>query len=496
MSLYRTRESRNSWKNLARERRCACILLKRKLDRRDKEVTKLRAESATLKNELTLAQETLKARIEAENKAPIAQAQVRVICVMLFIQGVISCNAVSRVLAILASIQGNLLKRQPHPSSVVNWIARAGLGMLQGIQPINTPWIAIIDTSISYGKAKLLVCLRVPLASLSKSGHAIGLGDVECVGLEIREKWDGAAVCETLLNFFKKCGNPVAILKDGGTDLKLGTELLQKQIPGIRTISDIGHIVANALKAAYSSTPAYKRFLELVDNARARLTNSEISCLRPPKIRTKGRFQGISRIVKWAQKMAALTAGRGQPHAGSLKDRLRKIMPKISSMRSFFSTFSRNCEVLNDLQAILKNAGLNQKSYAECMKIINKLSKSSKIRKKIECWLKTTLRTQCALSIGQTPLPVSSDVIESLFGLIKALLGRQPSPEFGVLTLSIPLLCGKHSESDIMNYLDRCPVKVLSEWKTKNLSNTNRRVKSRVLGKTRRAAELKTRRPR
>jgi len=47
--------------------------------------------------------------------------------------------------------------------------------------------------------------------------------------------------------------------------------------------------------------------------------------------------------------------------------------------------------------------------------------------------------------MGDIPLLVSSDVIESLFGKFKTIIQRNPQAELNRLIYIIPLLCGTHN---------------------------------------------------
>jgi hypothetical protein len=56
----------------------------------------------------------------------------------------------------------------PHFTSVINWTMRLGLALLQGVGPIDEPWIALVDMSIDLAVKKVMVVLRVPLSALAK----------------------------------------------------------------------------------------------------------------------------------------------------------------------------------------------------------------------------------------------------------------------------------------------------------------------------------------
>ena len=94
----------------------------------------------------------------------------------------------------------------------------------------------------------------MPIDALSKRGEALTLKDCECIGLKALEHWSGELIADELEAIFAKSGCPAAVLKDGGQDLKRGVGIWKESSSARSTpsIDDIGHIVANGLKADFS----------------------------------------------------------------------------------------------------------------------------------------------------------------------------------------------------------------------------------------------------
>jgi len=64
-------------------------------------------------------------------------------------------------------------------------------------------------------------------------------------------------------------------------------------------------------------------------------------------------------------------------------------------------------------------------------------------------WLERHIHVQCQLSMGQTPLLVSSDVVESLIGKFKIVLMRNPKAEFNRIMLTLPTLCKQLNSASV-----------------------------------------------
>jgi len=122
---------------------------------------------------------------------------------------------------------------------------------------------------------------------------------------------------------FAISGTPDAIVKDCDFTLAKGVrQWSAKQEKPIPVIDDIGHSMANALKVQFEKTPVYKAFTALVSHFAKCLRQTELAFLTPPKLRTKGRFQSISKLGKWGSKMLDVFAVKGCAKKGSLLDKL------------------------------------------------------------------------------------------------------------------------------------------------------------------------------
>lgn len=463
------KNSRDEWKRKAIERGATVRGLKKRLRREQEKRRNLEATVAGIRADLE--------RLEGFKAQPVVEASIipsamstRATCVLLGVVAVIPFRSVPRVLKVM-QYPGWI----PHFTSVINWTLRFGLFLLGEVKPVAAPWIAIVDMSIDVAVKKVLVVLRVPMDALSKRGSAIGLEDCECIGVKVATSWKGPAVCAALNEIFSKSGNPTVILKDGGTDLNSGVRLwraLEKQNKKTLVAEDIGHMAANGLKSDFSLTVGFKNFLKSIFTGAAKLRQSELSYLTPPKVRTKGRFQGITKLAEWAERIIPLLGPPGQAREDSFTARLRALLGGLGKHRFFLQKFIQTCQTVRSILEIAKNFGINQKSYAAITAEILKLPERSKTRKRLSVWLERHITIQCRLSMGQTPLMVSSDIIESLMGKFKVVLMRNPKAEFNRIVLSIPTLCNQPSISTVTQALETVTHGDLTEWEHQNIRDT------------------------
>ena len=397
-------------------------------------------------------------------------AAVRITCVLLVVLGVIPFRAAPRCLRIAQPS----VPWVPHFTSVINWTMRLGLALLQGVGPIDEPWIALVDMSIDLAVKKVMVVLRVPLSALAERGSALTLEDCEVVGLKVAETWKGEDVAEALAGIFEISGAPVGILKDGGLDLKRGVEIYRaaNRALKVHVIEDVGHIAANALKAEFAGLKPFRNFLETITKGAAKLRQSALAYLTPPKVRTKGRFMGITRLAEWAEKILPLLGGRGRVPDGTLAAELRRMLGGLGHHRLFLDRFISNCQVTRDFLEIAKNKGVNQESYRAMKAELARLPMENPVRVRLERFLGRQLRIQSQLGIGQLPLPVSSDVLESLFGKFKVVVARNTKAEFSQNILTIPCLCGKVTAGRVGAALNKVNHRDLESWVQMHVAET------------------------
>jgi hypothetical protein len=482
------RKSRNSWKLKAVFRASLLRNLRKKLTRLQRcaearhlrlvqQIRRLEAENASLRSTAILA------ACNPPHPTHVSSwIHLRILCVMMVIGGIVSFRAVPRLLGVLQSL-GWIRVQVPHFTSVIHWSLRAGLAVFDQVSSVRDPWLAIIDCSIDVGTRKALVVLRVSLSALARKLGAIGLDDCQCIGLKISSRWNGPLVKDALVEIFAQAGTPRAIIKDKGTDLNKGVELY-REVEGAKkvwVINDVGHIAANALKAEFSKRSAFAKFMEIVRKGAARIRQTDLAWLLPPKIRTKGRFQGITEVAEWAEKLLNLMGGQGRSRANSELSGLRKAFRGLSQLRSFLEQFGATCRVTEQFLKIMKQKGINQASYSEAKVLLAQLPGRSKVRTRLLSWLHRHLHIQCRLGIGQIPLTVSSDAIESLFGKFKTIIQRNPQAELNRLVYIIPLLCGTHTPAEIDLALRDCSHLHLLDQIEQTIPPTLRQQRHRIL---------------
>jgi hypothetical protein len=278
-------------------------------------LSRVKKERDRFKKELKEAKACLR-RLETRSQGLVVQHKVEVVALalQLFLVARIGFRAVSRVLNVLAKTLG--IKKAPCPQTVINWVTRLSMvrirsaPMLKGlpleqVQSCNG-LIWMIDMSIALGAGKILTVLAPDAHHHQLMPDAPGFQNVHCIAVSVADSWTGETIAALLKRLIAVMGRPAAYLKDGGADLRKAIRLLDDQGLGSFSIDDISHVIANVLKHRYCDHPMFEIFISACGRVSAKLKQTILACLAPPKVHTKARFMNVHRLITWADQVLKL----------------------------------------------------------------------------------------------------------------------------------------------------------------------------------------------
>jgi hypothetical protein len=193
----------------------------------------------------------------------------------------------------------------PTYTTVLNWVYRCGLAVLNRAPERRDDWIYIADHTIALGPSKCLVVLGIPASELPTTGYSPSHHALQVLAVEVTTHSTGPWVAEVLERVAQRTGPPVQIVADYGSDLRCGITLFQQQTPGCVYTYDISHRIATSLKAELGQDAQWKAFLAGCSDSLSSCQQSDLAFLLPPRQRTKARFMNLDGHVRWAQRLLA-----------------------------------------------------------------------------------------------------------------------------------------------------------------------------------------------
>jgi hypothetical protein len=445
--LSKMKHSRDQWKEKAKQHGKG-----ERYERREK--ARMKAE----RDQLTQALKASEARVhelEAQLNGLATRPKVDVVhlALQLFLEARISFRAVSRVLALLAWALG--IQKAPCPQTIINWVIRLTIVRIDAAQtlrglpleeaPFTNGLIWMIDLSIGLGSGKILAVLALDAHHHQLVSGAPTLRHVHCLGVAVADSWTGDTIAELLKRLIAQLGRPTAYLKDRGSDLHKAAALLEEDGLGRQCLDDISHAAAGMLKRTYQDHPTFERFVSACGRVSGKLKHTLLACLAPPTVRTKARFMHVHRLVTWADRVLRLSPPGGAQR-GSMVANLRDALGDLPDCRTLIKRFRGDAGALLACQEILKTHGLGGATVAQCEPLIDAMP-SAAIRQEFRAYLHYQLETAKTLGLDQVGVPISSDTIESLFGVGKR-HGVGETPDAARIALRLPALCGRPTREE------------------------------------------------
>ena len=204
-----------------------------------------------------------------------------------------------------------VLQRLPTPlaapthTTVLNWVYRCGLYVLNRAVERCPDWIWIADHTIAIGPLKCLVILGIPASALAAVGYRPRHCDLQVLAVECTVQSTGAWVAAVFARVAQRCGVPLQIVADAGSDLRKGITVFQESAPTCIDTDDISHAIANLLKRTLGTDAGWTAFLHHCRTTLAAWQQTDLAFLLPPRQRTKARFMNLDAHIRWAQQLVA-----------------------------------------------------------------------------------------------------------------------------------------------------------------------------------------------
>src|SRR5712692_4536027 len=445
--------SRDQWKHKAKQRG------ERERYQR-KQSARFKAERDRVTTALQATQAHLR-QLEAQlhGLATVPKVDVISLALQLFFVARIGFRAVSRVLTLLALALG--IHKAPCPQTIIHWVIRLTIVRLDSTRtlrgfplsqaPFTNGLIWMIDSSIGLGMGKILAVLAVDAHHHHLAPGALSLPRVHCIGVCVADSWTGEAIAEVLKRLIAQMGRPAAYLKDGGSALHTAVAFLEEQRLDSPCLDDSAHAAAGMLKRSYQSHPAFESFLSACGRVSGKLKHTLLACVAPPTVRTKARFMHVHRLFTWADRVLKLSPPGGA-RRGSILAKLRASLDDLPACKALIKRFQRDAGALLACQKILKTQGLSHATLPQCQPLIDTMP-SATLRLEFTAYLAHQFETAKTLGLDHVGLPISSDAIESLFGMAKH-HGVGETQDAARIALRLPALCGLPTREEAQQVLE------------------------------------------
>jgi len=364
-----------------------------------------------------------------------------------------------------------IVSKFPCWTTIRTWMQRVGVSAIDLPLEAADDWVWMADHSCQIGNDKVLVVLAVRASKMPPPGTALKHEDLHVLTVEPGTQWKTEDVAKAYEKLAEKYGVPMALVVDGAAELRDAAEVLQKQRPEMVVLNDFKHKAANILKATVGKDAQFTRFTTLVGNTRNAVQQTELAHLRPSGLKPKSRFMNLAAILHWAALIVWLLDHPEAEGRAGISD--ARFTEKFGWVREF----SDEIAIWNECQDVI-SAGvtfMNEQAFfcgttAALRKHMGQTTSSmaGEVKQRL---LEFTKESEQLLIAGQR-LPISTEILESSFGLYKQLERHHSKGGFTSLLAAFGSLLQPVTPQSVKRDLARTSVKQMRDWVTENLGST------------------------
>lgn len=367
--------------------------------------------------------------------------------------------------------------RIPCWTSVRTWLCRVGVDRLhQSIEP-HEDWIWMADHSNQIGKEKVLTILGIGASKLPPPGQTLRHEDVHVLAVVPGTQWKREDVREQYAKLAARTGLPKMLLTDGAVELRESADVLEKPGEKLVLLRDMKHFAANALERLIGNSERFQEFLALLGRSRSAIQQTELSHFTPPPQKPKARFMNLEPTLRWGEMILwHLAHPDSASRNGITAGRMNEKLGWVDNYRQDIASWSRCQAVIGESLKFINTQGLYRGASKDLQARLDRQRSERRSGCKLSDQMSTTLidfveQSGQQLSSGQRGW-LSTEILESSFGLYKGLEGQHSKGGFTSLLASFAALLHDCTALQVRASFRRVKVKDLKAWVTQNLGTS------------------------
>lgn len=399
--------------------------------------------------------------------------QIILLCILIYARTSCGLRTVVEILNIFEEVLEGGCGKAPSYNSVRDWVRKLGLSVYEDDVPLSYKHADVIDESITVNREKLLVVLGIPA---EHQGRPTRHEDVVVLDIKVGESFRREDVREGLEAADGKAGQKADYaISDGAHNLGGGIRDY-----GVPHYLDISHTLANCMKHVYGEDDDFKSLTTKLGKIRLKYHLTDKAWLLPPNMRSIARFMNLSSWVTWANDMLGCI--------DSLQEEYKEAYGFVKDYRPLIEELLVDVEAIRHLENICKNQGYGRRVDAACRDYIvrNVIGNANNRRATLGLELLDYFNKISEVADDvKGVVNISSDIIESIFGIYKDKMSPNKLNGITSLVLLLPLypnvaVYSVSKKQDFKERLAKVKLADLDLWAKENLSENvvSKRIKT------------------
>ena len=361
----------------------------------------------------------------------------------------------------------------PSRTSIRNWLQRLGIDEMK--QPLGPSehLVMMVDHSNQIGTEKVMLVLGVDSATMPEKGKPLTHQDVRVLEVKPVESWKTADMEKEYEALADRYGAPRAVLVDGAAELRNGAECLKNQREDTIVLRDFKHYTANVLKSLIGNDERFKEVGSKISLTRSAIQQTELAHLTPPSPKQKARFMNLSCTLNWLSMILWLLR---EPDVNAREEiseeRLREKLGWVAEYAEEIAAWQECQDVVSASVKFINEQGLFQGASSELQTVIGDDLVHEPSKELARRLIDFVGESEVLLREGER-LPMSTEILESAFGLYKQLERQHSKSGFTSLLACLPaLLKPTTTPDDVKTAFERTSHKQVLAWTKEHFGTT------------------------
>ena len=360
----------------------------------------------------------------------------------------------------------------PSRTSIRNWLQRLGIDEMN--QPLdgNEFLVMMVDHSNQIGTEKVMLALGVNAAAMPERGKALTHQDVRVLEVKPGDSWNTADMEKEYETLADRYGAPRAVLVDGAVELREGAKCLKNQRKDTIVLRDFKHYAANVVKSLIGNDERFQEVSGKIGSTRSAIQQTELAHLTPPSPKQKARFMNLAGTLHWLTLILwLLRHPDAKGRAGINEERMQVKLGWVEEYADEIAVWQECQHVVSASVTFINNQGLFKGASSELQTAIGDELQHATSKELAQRLINFVAESEQPLRQGER-LPMSTEIVESSFGLYKQLERQHSKSGFTSLLACLPALLKPITAEGVTAAFGRTSHEDVRAWTTEHFAST------------------------
>lgn len=360
----------------------------------------------------------------------------------------------------------------PGRTTIRHWLQRLGVDELK--QPFDSQesLVLMVDHSSQIGPEKVLLVLGVNAAAMPAPGKALTHEHVRVLAVKPGDSWKTADMQREYEALADRHGTPRAVVVDGAVELREGAESLRKRRADVLVLRDFKHYAANVVKSLIGQDERFQEVSGKIGATRSSIQQTELAHLSPPGAKPKARFMNLSRTLGWLTMILwTLRHPEAKARQGIRDERMQEKLGWVEEYAAEIAVWQECQDVVSASVTFINQHGLFHGAAGELRAVIGEELEHGLSLELARRLIAFVSESEASLREGER-LPMSTEILESSFGLYKQLEGQHSKSGFTSLLACLPALLHPTTPEGVRAAFARTSAEDVAAWTQKHFPST------------------------